>query len=75
MTKNPKTPKALDAIADTFDELREHPRACPCGRLLVTGARHPLLACPHPARCLVRLVPSEARGGARMAQPDSGDCE
>ena len=54
----------------TFDEIRTTPQPCPCGRIRVTGAREPFLSCPHPARCLVRLVPSLAQGGARMAQPD-----
>ena len=59
----------------TFDDLRERPQSCPCGRIKVTGAREPFITCPHPARCLVRLVPSKAQGGARMAQPETGDCE
>ena len=60
------------STASSFDELRESPRECPCGRLRVTGARHPLLACPHPQRCLApALVPSHA--GACFGQPDA--CE
>lgn len=55
----------------TFDELRESPRECPCGRLRVTGARAPLLACPHPHRCLAPV--QVGRWGAVWPQADQGD--
>lgn len=57
----------------TFDQLRESPQTCPCGRLRVTGARHPLLACPHPQRCLAPAL--VGRWGAVWAQSEHGDCE
>jgi hypothetical protein len=49
----------------TFDEKRERPTLCPCGRHLVTGSTQGLMYCPFP-----QLPRGPANYGAMQFQPD-----